>query len=177
MKPEAAVAGRKKAKAIDAADVPSGGVYSATGTYPATEMTAIIGASGSGKTTLLQILGTLAPITGGQLLFKGSRLDQKKDKELAKLADLSDAYLSQLERGLHEPSVRVVNGLSSALNVPAEKLLNFLGRDRQDGALLQRMHRGACGPFGTVLGPDADRYHKGHFHFDTARRRSGPICR
>lgn len=31
-------------RAIDAADVPSGGVYTATGTYPATEMTAIIGA-------------------------------------------------------------------------------------------------------------------------------------
>ncbi len=55
-------------------------------------------------------------------------------RELAKLADLSDAYLSQLERGLHEPSVRVVNGLSSALNVPAEKLLNFLGRERAEGA-------------------------------------------
>jgi transcriptional regulator with XRE-family HTH domain len=54
-------------------------------------------------------------------------------RELAKLADLSDAYLSQLERGLHEPSVRVVNGLSSALNVPADKLLRFLGRDRHEG--------------------------------------------
>lgn len=31
-------------RAIDAADVPSGGIYTATGTYPATEMTAIIGA-------------------------------------------------------------------------------------------------------------------------------------
>lgn len=42
---------------------------------------------------------------------------------------------------------------------------------------LRLMHKGACGPFGTVLGPDADRYHKDHFHFDTARYRSGSYCK
>ena len=68
----------------------------------------------------------------GDFIRSQRRLAELSQRELAKLADLSDAYLSQLERGLHEPSVRVVNGLSSALNVPAEKLLNFLGRDRGD---------------------------------------------
>lgn len=43
--------------------------------------------------------------------------------------------------------------------------------------LLQRVHKEACGPFGTVLGPDADRWHQDHFHLDTARYRSGPYCR
>ena len=42
---------------------------------------------------------------------------------------------------------------------------------------MRALHKGACGPFGTVLGPDSDRFHKGHFHFDTARYRSGPYCR
>ncbi len=42
---------------------------------------------------------------------------------------------------------------------------------------LKRMHKGACGPFGTVLGPNADRFHQDHFHFDTARYRSGSYCR
>jgi transcriptional regulator with XRE-family HTH domain len=69
----------------------------------------------------------------GDFIRSQRRIAELSQRELAKLADLSDAYLSQLERGLHEPSVRVVNGLSSALNVPAEKLLNFLGRDRGDG--------------------------------------------
>jgi len=46
-----------------------------------------------------------------------------------------------------------------------------------DGRLMQRLWRGACGPFGTVLGPDADRHHQDHFHFDVARHRSGPYCR
>ncbi|AEI94707.1 extensin family protein [Roseobacter litoralis] len=42
---------------------------------------------------------------------------------------------------------------------------------------MRQLHRGACGPFGTVLGPESDRFHRDHFHFDTARYRSGPYCR
>jgi len=50
-------------------------------------------------------------------------------------------------------------------------------RDRRQGPILKRMHRAACGSFGTVLGPNANRYHQDHFHFDTAGYRSGPYCR
>lgn len=46
-----------------------------------------------------------------------------------------------------------------------------------DGARLRQMWRAACGPFGTVLGPNANRFHRDHFHFDTARYRSGSYCR
>ncbi|MEP5727876.1 MAG: extensin family protein [Sulfitobacter sp.] len=42
---------------------------------------------------------------------------------------------------------------------------------------MRQMHRGACGPFGTVLGPNANRFHRDHFHFDTARHRSGSYCK
>lgn len=42
---------------------------------------------------------------------------------------------------------------------------------------LRQMWRAACGPFGTVLGPEADRFHRDHFHFDTAEYRSGSYCR
>ncbi|WP_299969920.1 extensin family protein [uncultured Roseobacter sp.] len=48
---------------------------------------------------------------------------------------------------------------------------------RQTAQALRQMHRDACGPFGTVLGPEADSYHRDHFHFDTARYRSGTYCR
>ena len=70
----------------------------------------------------------------GDFIRSQRKLAEMSQRELAKLADLSDAYLSQLERGLHEPSVRVLNGLSSALNVPADRLLRFLGRDQDAGA-------------------------------------------
>lgn len=42
---------------------------------------------------------------------------------------------------------------------------------------LREMWQAACGPFGTVLGPEADRFHRDHFHFDTADYRSGSYCR
>ncbi|MFQ1700181.1 extensin family protein [Loktanella agnita] len=45
------------------------------------------------------------------------------------------------------------------------------------GAQLRRIWRAACGIFGTVLGPEANRFHRDHFHFDTARYRSGSYCR
>jgi hypothetical protein len=45
------------------------------------------------------------------------------------------------------------------------------------GRMLKEMHDSACGPFGTVLGPDSDRFHRDHFHFDTARYRNGNYCR
>jgi transcriptional regulator with XRE-family HTH domain len=62
----------------------------------------------------------------GDFIRRQRRLAELSQRELARLADLSDAYLSQLERGLHEPSVRVVNGLAKALNIPPDKLLRFL---------------------------------------------------
>jgi len=46
-----------------------------------------------------------------------------------------------------------------------------------EGRALRQMHRAACGTFGTVLGPDSDRFHRNHFHFDTARHRGGAYCR
>ncbi len=50
-------------------------------------------------------------------------------------------------------------------------------KKRRTKKLLKRIHRAACGPFGTVLGPDSDRYHRNHFHLDTARYRGGAYCR
>lgn len=47
----------------------------------------------------------------------------------------------------------------------------------QKGQILSQMHRSACGPFGTVLGPNSDQFHRDHFHFDTARRRGSSYCR
>ena len=43
--------------------------------------------------------------------------------------------------------------------------------------ILRQLHASACGPFGTVLGPESDRHHQTHFHFDIADYRSGPFCR
>lgn len=46
---------------------------------------------------------------------------------------------------------------------------------QQQGRILAALHKAACGPFTTVLGPAANSFHRDHFHFDTARGR-GPYC-
>ncbi|MEE9452952.1 MAG: extensin family protein [Paracoccaceae bacterium] len=45
------------------------------------------------------------------------------------------------------------------------------------GPILRKMYANACGMFGTTLGPDADRHHQDHMHFDTADYRNGAYCR
>ena len=49
-------------------------------------------------------------------------------------------------------------------------------RSADTGAYLREIWKAACGPFKTVLGPEADRFHRDHFHFDRARRGS-TYCR
>jgi transcriptional regulator with XRE-family HTH domain len=48
-------------------------------------------------------------------------------RQLAEMTKLSHPYLSQVERGMHQPSVRVLKLLSEALNVSAETLLMQAG--------------------------------------------------
>jgi transcriptional regulator with XRE-family HTH domain len=48
-------------------------------------------------------------------------------RQLAELTSLSNPYLSQIERGLHQPSVRVLRAISDALNLSAETLLAQAG--------------------------------------------------
>jgi hypothetical protein len=52
--------------------------------------------------------------------------------------------------------------------------------NRSERLFLRAVHKGACRMFSTVLGPDSDRYHHDHFHFDLARHgRDGTymVCR
>jgi transcriptional regulator with XRE-family HTH domain len=48
-------------------------------------------------------------------------------RELAERTNVSNAYLSQLERGLHEPSLSVLSAIASALEVPLGPLLTRVG--------------------------------------------------
>lgn len=48
-------------------------------------------------------------------------------RQLAAAAGVSNPYLSQIERGLHQPSVRVLKLISEALDVSAETLLAQAG--------------------------------------------------
>jgi transcriptional regulator with XRE-family HTH domain len=59
----------------------------------------------------------------GTFLRSQRRLANLSLREMAERTKISNAYLSQIERGLHEPSVRVLKAIANALNVSAESLL------------------------------------------------------
>jgi transcriptional regulator with XRE-family HTH domain len=44
-------------------------------------------------------------------------------RRMAEMTQVSNAYLSQVERGLHQPSIRVLRSIAGALNVSADTLL------------------------------------------------------
>ncbi len=48
-------------------------------------------------------------------------------RQLAESADVSNAYLSQVERGIHEPSVRVLQGIAEALGLSMQAFLRQAG--------------------------------------------------
>ena len=71
----------------------------------------------------------------GTFIRAQRRLANLSLRQMADLAHVSNPYLSQLERGLHEPSVRVLQSISRALDVSAEVLLEQAGLiDPEDGA-------------------------------------------
>jgi transcriptional regulator with XRE-family HTH domain len=70
----------------------------------------------------------------GSFIRNRRKLANMSLRQLAERTKLSNPYLSQIERGLHQPSVRVIRLISDALNVSAETLLAQAGLLHKDGA-------------------------------------------
>jgi transcriptional regulator with XRE-family HTH domain len=74
-----------------------------------------------------------APDEGEQLRALGDFIRAQRKlanlslRQAAALANVSNPYLSQIERGLHEPSVRVLRSIAKALNLSAESMLGSAG--------------------------------------------------
>jgi len=65
--------------------------------------------------------------TLGRIIREQRTLAEMSLRELAARTDVSNPYLSQIERGLHEPSVRVLRAIAKALNMSAEALMAQAG--------------------------------------------------
>ncbi|MGI5130115.1 helix-turn-helix domain-containing protein [Pseudonocardia sp. CA-107938] len=48
-------------------------------------------------------------------------------REMAAMTSVSNAYLSQIERGLHQPSLKVLQSIADALQLSTEQLLSQAG--------------------------------------------------
>jgi transcriptional regulator with XRE-family HTH domain len=88
----------------------------------------------------------------GGFIHSQRKLAQLSLRELAGLTNLSNAYLSQVERGLHEPSVRVLKSIATALDLSAETLLEHAGLLGEE-----RSTKPAEGPTATEAAIRADR--------------------
>jgi len=82
-----------------------------------------VAADGKG-TDQLQALGEF---------IRSQRLQARMSmRDLAAKANVSNPYISQIERGLHQPSVRVLRSIAQALGMSADVLLAQLGLHRAD---------------------------------------------
>ncbi|HZJ05515.1 MAG TPA: helix-turn-helix transcriptional regulator [Nocardioidaceae bacterium] len=63
----------------------------------------------------------------GEFLRAQRQMANLSLRQLSALTEVSNPYLSQVERGLHEPSVRVLKSIADALNVSAETLFEQAG--------------------------------------------------
>jgi transcriptional regulator with XRE-family HTH domain len=63
----------------------------------------------------------------GALLREERKAAGLSQRDLAERTKVSDAYLSQVERGRHEPSLRVLTAVTSTLGVSLEALLSRAG--------------------------------------------------
>jgi transcriptional regulator with XRE-family HTH domain len=75
-----------------------------------------------GESTRSGQLGALGAVVREQRLAAGLSL-----RDVAQRAGVSNAYLSQIERGLHEPSLSVLRAVAAALGVPLGSLLARAG--------------------------------------------------
>lgn len=61
----------------------------------------------------------------GEFLKSQRCLNQLSQRRLAALANLSDTYMSRLERGQHEPSLSVLRALAEHLSIRPEMLILY----------------------------------------------------
>lgn len=59
----------------------------------------------------------------GEFIRGQRKQAQMSLRDLAEATNVSNPYLSQIERGLHQPSVRVLKNIAVALNLSVETLL------------------------------------------------------
>jgi transcriptional regulator with XRE-family HTH domain len=63
----------------------------------------------------------------GEIIRRQRELNELSMRRFAGLAGISNPYLSQIERGLREPSERVLDAIASALQVSADALYEQAG--------------------------------------------------
>lgn len=106
---------------------------------------------------------------------EAERLGEEAERRAEELrrGSLRTAGLQKLGKGA---DVKATDAKVNAKATPTTAAANEATRPNTEAVFLRRLHKGACGTFGTVLGPEANEAHRNHFHFDLAPRRRSSFC-
>jgi len=72
------------------------------------------------------------PSSLGEFIRRQRELSEMSMREFARLAGISNPYLSQIERGLRAPSEQVVHAIADTLKVSADTLYEQAGVVREE---------------------------------------------
>ena len=70
---------------------------------------------------------TTPPRNLGEYIRRQRELHELSMRQVAEMAGISNPYLSQIERGLREPSERVMEAIANSLELSAETLHEYAG--------------------------------------------------
>jgi transcriptional regulator with XRE-family HTH domain len=84
----------------------------------------------------------------GEFIRAQRQLARLSLREMAAMTSVSNAYLSQVERGLHQPSLKVLHSIADALQLSTEQLLHRAGWST-DGAAAPAADRAGGAPAST----------------------------
>lgn len=73
------------------------------------------------------------PESLGDFIRRQRELHELTMRQVADMAGISNPYLSQIERGLREPSERVLEAIASNLEMSAETLRRHKARETPEG--------------------------------------------
>jgi transcriptional regulator with XRE-family HTH domain len=83
------------------------------------------------------------PDTLGSFIRMQRQLAQLSLREMAAMTAVSNAYLSQVERDLHQPSLKVMQSIAEALGIPAVDLLRQAGVTSPEESAAEEASKGS----------------------------------
>jgi transcriptional regulator with XRE-family HTH domain len=108
--------------------------------------------------------------TLGEIIRRQRELNELSMRQLAAMVGISNPYLSQIERGLREPSDRVVDAIARTLRMSADSLYeqaglldeeepesNVVAAIRADPALTERQRRSMIEIYEALVAETAGR--------------------
>src|SRR5439155_6762867 len=89
-------------------------------------------ATARGRVMLAPGMARSTPPTLGEFIRRQREINELSMRQLARMVGISNPYLSQIERGLREPSDRVLEAIARQLEVSADTLYEQAGFSKQD---------------------------------------------